>query len=86
MAASHRYLASLSVTLVRIVISAVTDLSVVLITELIFLSFLYQVSVARGLPPEDVQEIFCTVPAGMKDPSVYPCIKGGLGGSKGTNC
>lgn len=34
-AASHLYLASLSVTLVKIVISAVTDLSVVLVTELI---------------------------------------------------
>lgn len=63
-AASHLYLASLSVTLVRIVISAVTDLSVVFTVECIFLSFLYHVMAAKGLPPEEVQAIFCTVPAG----------------------
>lgn len=75
-AASHLYLASLSVTLTRMLISAVTDLSVVLIVECIykqsknkfwrdqkkrgftFLSFLYQVRVASGLPPLEVQEIF----------------------------
>lgn len=35
-AASHLYLASLSVTLTRMLISAVTDLSVVLIVECIY--------------------------------------------------
>lgn len=65
LAASHRYRASLSVTFVKIVISAVTDLSVVLTMELIFLSFLYHVRVASGLPPDDVQDIFCTVPEGI---------------------
>lgn len=57
-AASHLYLASLSVTFVKIVISEVTDLSVVFTVEWIFLSFLYQVIVANGFPPDDVQEIF----------------------------
>lgn len=47
-----------------------------------FLSFLYQVNVASGLPPEDTHNSFCTDPAGIIDPSTYPEIIGGDGGSK----
>ena len=45
-------------------------------TQLTFLSFLYHVRVARGFPPEDIQDIFCTVPTAMLVPSEYPCIIG----------
>lgn len=69
LAASHLYLASLSLALTRILISAVTDLSVVFVVDEIFLSFLYQVRVARGFPPDEVQEIFCTVPISTLVPS-----------------
>jgi hypothetical protein len=32
-----------------------------------FLSFLYQVKVANGWPPEDMQESFCELPAATND-------------------
>lgn len=68
--ASHLYIASLSVMLVSIVISDVTDLSVFFVVECIFLSFLYQFIVASGLPPVEVQAIFWTVPTDICEPSV----------------
>lgn len=43
--------------------------------------FLVQLNVANGLPPEDTQRSFKTVPAGIIDPSIYPVIIGGDGGS-----
>lgn len=46
-----------------------------------FLSFLYHVSVAKGLPPVELQDIFCIVPAATFVPSTYPWIIGGPGGS-----
>lgn len=46
-----------------------------------FLSFLYHVNVANGLPPEDMQVIGCTVPAARVLPSLYPLMIGGPGGS-----
>lgn len=46
-----------------------------------FLSFLYQVKAAKGLPPDDTQRSLWTVPAGIIEPSTYPDIIGGDGGS-----
>jgi hypothetical protein len=37
---------------------------------LTFLSFLYHVRVARGFPPDEMQDIFCTVPAAILVASV----------------
>lgn len=45
------------------------------------LSFLYQVSVANGLPPDEMHSNFWTEPAGIIDPSLYPDIIGADGGS-----
>ena len=49
--------------------------------KLTFLSFLYQVNVASGLPPVDTHKSFCMDPAGIIDPSTYPVIIGADGGS-----
>lgn len=46
-----------------------------------FLSFLYHVSVASGLPPDDMHIIRCTVPAARMLPGWYPVIIGADGGS-----
>lgn len=48
---------------------------------LTFLSFLYHVNVANGLPPVDTHKSFCIDPAGIIDPSTYPEIMGTDGGS-----
>lgn len=37
--------------------------------KLTFLSFLYHVRVAKGLPPDDKHSNFCTDPAGIIEPS-----------------
>lgn len=37
--------------------------------KLTFLSFLYHVKVANGLPPDDIQTNFWTDPAGIIEPS-----------------
>lgn len=49
--------------------------------QLTLLSFLYHVKVANGLPPDDIHNNFCTEPAGIIDPSLYPDISGADGGS-----
>lgn len=40
------------------------------ICALTLLSFLYHVSVASGLPPDETQSSFCTEPAGIICPSI----------------
>lgn len=49
--------------------------------RLTFLSFLYHVKVANGLPPVDTHKSFWIDPAGIIEPSTYPEIMGADGGS-----
>lgn len=46
------------------------------------MSFLYQTNVAKGFPPDDTHNNFCTDPAGIICPSMYPDISGGDGASE----